>query len=453
MNKYFGTDGFRGEAGVTLTADAAFKTGRYLGYYLKNKMDKKDAKPKVAIGKDTRLSSYMLEYSIAAGLAASGADVYLLHVTTTPSVSYITLTDGFDLGIMITASHNPYYDNGIKIIDSHGEKLKDDVTLLIEDYIDGKSGEIPFASGARIGKIHDHYSGRNRYLGYLISLASNSYKGIKVGLDSANGAAFAISRSVFTALGAEVYSVGDEPNGLNVNEDCGSTHPERLCELVKKKGLDLGFAFDGDADRCIAVDKDGRIVNGDRIIYLLAKRLKRLGMLYNDTVVTTVMSNGGFIKSASDIGIKVETTRVGDRFVFEKMQELGAMLGGEESGHVIIKKYATTGDGILSAIMITEEMCDTKSTLRELTEAVCDYPQISASIRVKNKALAILDKEVLALKERIEGDLLPDGRLLLRESGTEPKIRVMVEAKDIAVCKKYVNEISELLKKRGHAIE
>lgn len=453
MNKYFGTDGFRGEAGVILTADAAFKTGRYLGYYLKNEVKEKSGKPRVAIGKDTRLSSYMLEYSIAAGLAASGADVYLLHVTTTPSVSYITLTDGFDLGIMITASHNPFYDNGIKIIDSKGEKLKDEIAARIENYIDGKCTEIPFANGTEIGKIHDHYSGRNRYLGYLISLASNSYKGLKIGLDSANGAAFAISRSVFTALGAEVYSIGDEPNGLNVNEGCGSTHPERLCELVKEKGLDLGFAFDGDADRCIAVDSGGRIVNGDRIIYLLAKRLKRLGMLYGDTVVTTVMSNGGFIKSAYDIGVKVETTKVGDRFVFERMQELGAMLGGEESGHVIIRKYATTGDGILSAIMITEELCDTKSTLRELTEAVCDFPQISTSVRVKDKSLAISDKEVIALGERIKDELLPNERLLLRESGTEPKIRIMVEAREIELCRKYVNEIVELLRKRGYTDE
>ena len=329
MGKYFGTDGFRGEAGITLTADQAFRVGRYLGYHLRKSTG---GRPRVTIGKDTRLSSYMLEYAIASGLASSGADVYVLHVTTTPCVSYVTLTDGFDCGVMITASHNPYYDNGIKIIDRRGEKLDDRTAELIEAYIDGECEEIPWAIGESIGKIHDYYSGRNRYVGYLIALASNSYKGMRIGLDAANGSAFAISRAVFSALGAEVHAIGDEPSGTNVNDGCGSTHPERLAELVRERGLDVGFAFDGDADRCIAVDGNGNQVNGDKIMYVLAARLKRLGMLSGDTVIATVMSNGGFISSAAQMGVRVETTQVGDRFVYEKMQKLNASLGGERLG-------------------------------------------------------------------------------------------------------------------------
>ena len=453
MNKYFGTDGFRGEAGVELTASAAFKTGRYLGYYLKERSKKNGEKPRIAIGKDTRISSYMLEYSIAAGLAASGADVYMLHVTTTPSVSYVVLTDGFDCGVMITASHNPYYDNGIKIIDSRGEKLKDEVAALIEAYIDGKCDEIPLARGEDIGKIHDHYSGRNRYIGYLISLASNSYKGLRIGIDSANGAAFAISRSVFSALGAEIHTIGDEPNGINVNDECGSTHPERLAALVKEKGLDIGFAFDGDADRCIAIDNKGNIIDGDKILYVLGRRLKRLGMLSDSRVIATVMSNGGFVKSAEEIGIKVELTQVGDRFVYERMQELGSVLGGEQSGHVIIRKYATTGDGILTAIMLTEELCDTKSTLSELVKGVRLFPQKSTGVRVKNKRTATEDKAIIELIEEIREELLPCGRLLFRESGTEPKIRIMIEAESIDLCDRCINRVLHLLRERGHINE
>jgi phosphoglucosamine mutase len=449
MGKYFGTDGFRGAAGVDLSAEHAFKIGRYLGHYLRNSIAS-DSKPRVVVGKDPRLSSYMLEYAMSAGLGASGADVYLLHVTTTPCVSYVTVADGFDCGVMITASHNPYYDNGIKIIDSHGEKLGDDTAALIEAYIDGTTAEIPLASGNRIGKIHDYYQGRNRYVGYLISLASCSYKGLKIGIDAANGSAFAISRSVFSALGAEIHMIGDEPNGTNVNDGCGSTHPARLAALVRERGLDVGFAFDGDGDRCIAVDKHGGVIDGDRIMYVLALRLKRLGMLAKDTVVATVMSNGGFINSAKDIGITVEQTQVGDRFVYEKMQECGASLGGEESGHIIIKKYATTGDGILSAIMLTEEMCDTNLNLSDLSKAMIVYPQHTRSIRVRDKTRAISDPEILSLADSIRGELAGHGRLILRESGTEPKIRIMLEAETDEICKKYINVIVALLAERGH---
>ena len=448
MGKYFGTDGFRGEAGATLTAEKAFKTGRYLAFHLKQATGK--SKPRIVIGKDTRLSSYMLEYAMASGLASSGADVYLLHVTTTPCVSYVTLTDGFDCGVMITASHNPFYDNGIKIIDSKGEKPDDATADLIEAYIDGDDDEIPYSTRDEIGKIHDYYSGRNRYVGYLISLASNSYKGLRIGIDAANGSAFAISRSVFSALGAEIHTIGDEPSGTNVNDSCGSTHPERLAQLVKEKGLDIGFAFDGDADRCIAVDNGGHIIDGDKIMYVLALRLRRFGMLAGNRVIATVMSNGGFIHSLKAVGINVETTKVGDRFVYEKMQETGAHLGGEQSGHIIIKKYATTGDGILSAIMLTEELCDTKSSLAELTKNVIIYPQITESVKVKNKSVAILDTEVAALEERLKAEIGSRGRLMIRESGTEPKIRIMAEAENVELCKLCVNSIIDLLHKRGY---
>ena len=451
MSKYFGTDGFRGEAGVTLTADHAYKTGRYLGYYLRQGSSGKRAS--VAIGKDTRLSSYMFEYAMAAGLAASGADVYILHVTTTPSVSYVTLTDGFDAGVMITASHNPFFDNGIKIIDSHGRKLGESVTDMIEAYIDSNEEQIPFAYGADVGKIHDHYSGRNRYIGYLVSLAQSSYKHLRIGIDAANGAAFSIARSVFSALGAEVHCIGDEPSGANVNDNCGSTHPMRLASLVKERGLDVGFAFDGDGDRCIAVDSLGNVVNGDKIMYVLARRQRRLGMLPNSTVVATVMSNGGFIESAAKIGIEVKTTQVGDRFVYEKMDEIGASLGGEESGHIIIKKYATTGDGILTALMLTEELCDTKSTLAELTKDVCLHPQITRSIYVKDKREAIRDQNLKELTDALTSRLAPYGRLLVRESGTEPKIRIMAESKDESEATNAVESIVRLLEKRGYTVD
>lgn len=452
MGKYFGTDGFRGEAGITLTAEKAYKTGRYLGCHLKSNTKNK-SKPRVVIGKDTRLSGYMLEYAIASGLAASGADVYLLHVTTTPCVSYVTLTDGFDCGVMITASHNPYYDNGIKIIDKRGDKLNDEIAYMIEEYIDAERDELPLASGSEIGKIHDYYSGRNRYIAYLISLASNSYKGMRIGIDAANGSAFAIARSVFSALGAEIYTIGDMPNGTNINEECGSTHPERLCALVKKEGLDIGFAFDGDADRCIAVDNLGNIIDGDKIMYLLAARLKRLCMLGSGTVVATVMSNGGFIKSIESLGAKVERTQVGDRFVYERMQEIGANLGGEQSGHIIIRKYATTGDGILTAIMLSEEIADTGSTLADLTKDVLTFPQLSVSVRVKDKRVAIEDSELIALAERKRSELGDGSRLIIRESGTEPKIRIMVESESESLCQKCTDEILTLLRNRGHTDE
>ncbi len=462
-NKYFGTDGFRGEANRVLTSMHAYKVGRFLGWYYSSELsgcNKAGYRPKIVIGKDTRRSSYMLEYSLVAGITASGADAYMLHVTTTPSVSYVTRQDEFDCGIMITASHNPYYDNGIKVINSHGEKLDDNTTLMIEAYIDGNmkalgiSGDdLPLAQKDKIGCIVDYVSGRNRYVGYLISLASHSYKNFKIGLDCANGASWMIAKSVFGALGAQTYVIGAEPDGLNVNNNCGSTHIENLCNLVKEKHLDIGFAFDGDADRCIAVDENGNIIDGDIMLYILGKRLKSRGVLNNDTIVATVMSNSGLIKSLENIGIKCVETKVGDRYVYECMQENDYCLGGEQSGHIILKKYATTGDGLLTAIMIMEEVCDLKTSLSELAESVKLYPQYLENIRVKNKAIVLNDDEVLKELEAVKKEIDGNGRVLLRQSGTEPVIRVMVEATTKEKCIHYAKRIINKIISGGHSVE
>ena len=462
-NKYFGTDGFRGEANVTLTSMQAYKVGRFLGWYFSSKLSgctKSGYRPRIVIGKDTRRSSYMLEYSIVAGITASGADAYMLHVTTTPSVSYVTRVDGFDCGIMVTASHNPYYDNGIKVINSYGEKLDDETTALIEAYIDGDLAtlgvlgeDLPLAQKSSVGCIHDYVAGRNRYIGYLISIASSSYKNLKIGLDCANGAAWNIANAVFSSLGAQTYVIGNEPNGLNINEDCGSTHIERLQRLVKEKHLDLGFAFDGDADRCLAVDENGCVVDGDSIIYILGKRLKAKGTLNHDTVVMTVMSNSGFVASLDEIGIKCVQTSVGDRFVYECMQNNDYTLGGEQSGHIIMKKYATTGDGILTAIMVAEEICDSKKPLSVLAEPIKLYPQYLKSIRVKDKAAAVADKGVKKEMESVEALINKKGRILIRQSGTEPVIRVMVEAEEYDKCVEYTERVINAIKEGGHTLE
>lgn len=460
--KYFGTDGFRGEANAELTSDKAYRVGRFLGWYYSSRISgqqKGNYKPRIVIGKDTRLSSYMLEYSIVAGITASGADAYMLHVTTTPSVSYVTRLDEFDCGIMITASHNPFYDNGIKVINRYGEKLDDATTELIENYIDGNleglgiSGDdLPWAKRERIGRIVDYVAGRNRYVGYLISLASNSYKKLRIGIDCANGASWSIAKSVFAALGAQVEVIGDEPDGLNVNRDCGSTHIENLCHLVREKHLDIGFAFDGDADRCIAVDENGNEVDGDKMLYILGRRLMSRGMLNDNTVVSTVMSNSGFVKSLKRAGIESAVTTVGDRYVYECMQQNDYSLGGEQSGHIIIKKYATTGDGILTAIMIAEEVCDTKKTLSELCENVLVYPQYTKNVRVNSKAAAVSDEAVLAAVKEAEAEIAGEGRVLLRQSGTEPVVRIMVEAKTYDDCLRHAENISNVLKERGHTV-
>ncbi len=461
--KYFGTDGFRGEANVGLTSMHAYKVGRFLGWYYANVLSgcrRIGYRPKIVIGKDTRRSSYMLEYSIVAGITASGADAYMLHVTTTPSVSYVVRQENFDCGIMITASHNPFYDNGIKIINRYGEKLDDETTLLVESYLDGdmqalglESGDLPLAGREKIGGIVDFVSGRNRYVGYLISLASHSYKKLRIGIDCANGASWNIARAVFGALGAQLYVIGDEPDGLNINHDCGSTHPERLCNLVREEHLDLGFAFDGDADRCIAVDERGNVVDGDSIIYILGKRLKSRGMLNGDTVVATVMSNSGLFQSLEKIGIRCEQTTVGDRFVYECMQNNDYSLGGETSGHIILKKYATTGDGILTAIMIAEEVCDSKTPLSKLAEPVLRYPQYVKNIRVKDKTAVMADSDVRERVQEIETLIGGRGRVLLRPSGTEPLIRIMIESESDELCHDYAERIAEVIVQGGYAIE
>ena len=461
--KYFGTDGFRGRANDTLTSHRAYKVGRFLGWYYSSPLGgcrKQGYRPKIVIGKDTRRSSYMFEYAIAAGITASGADAYMLHVTTTPSVSYVTRQDGFDCGIMITASHNPYYDNGIKVINRYGEKLDDLSTAYIEAYLDGNlaalgvaGDDLPLARDERVGCINDFVSGRNRYIGYLISLASHSYKHLKIGIDCANGASWNIAGAVFSALGAEVYVVGNEPDGININDGVGSTHPERLCALVKERHLDLGFAFDGDADRCIAVDEHGKIVDGDDILFLLARRLKSRGMLAENTVVATVMSNSGFVKSLENEGIRCVQTTVGDRFVYERMQSEGYSLGGEQSGHIIIKKYATTGDGLLTAIMIAEELCDSKSTLAALVDPVEKYPQYTENVRVRDKDAVMKDSGVLSALDAVKNEIGNDGRALLRKSGTEPIVRVMVECKGEEKCREYAKRIAEMIRLGGYAIE
>ncbi len=461
-NKYFGTDGFRGEANQGLTSMHAYQVGRFLGWYYGSKLsgcDKAGYRPRIVIGKDTRRSSYMLEYSLVAGLTASGADAYMLHVTTTPSVSYVTRQDEFDCGIMITASHNPFYDNGIKVINRYGEKLDDATTALIEAYIDGdmkalgvSQPDLPLAQGERIGCIVDYVSGRNRYVGYLISLASNSYKNLRIGLDCANGASWMIARHVFGALGAQIDVIGAEPDGLNINNGCGSTHIENLCKLVKEKHLDVGFAFDGDTDRCIAVDEKGRVVDGDAMLYVLGKRLKNKGMLNKDTIVATIMSNSGLINSLSKVGISCAQTTVGDRFVYECMQENDYSLGGEQSGHIILKKYATTGDGLLTAIMMCEEICDTKRALSELTEDIMLYPQYTKNIRVKDKAAVMKDAAVLEELKEVEALIGGRGRALLRQSGTEPVIRVMIESESESQCVEYADRIIDTIKKGGHGV-
>lgn len=461
--KYFGTDGFRGEANKNLTADHAYKIGRFLGWFYSNpkyNMQKPGYRPKVVIGKDTRRSSYMLEYAVAAGLAASGADVELLHVTTTPSVSYIVRQDGFDCGVMITASHNPFYDNGIKVINSNGEKLEDEVAFLIEAYIDGnlklleiEDKDLPFASRENIGTINDYSSGRNRYIGYLISLAKHSMKSLRIGLDTANGASWMIAKSVFDALGAQTVIINNNPNGLNINVDAGSTHIENLCKFVKDNKLDVGFAFDGDADRCIAVDENGKEVDGDKIMYLLANKLKDEGALEKDTLVTTIMSNTGLFKACKAKGINVVQTKVGDRFVFEKMTQEGYSIGGEQSGHIIIRKYATTGDGVLTAIMVVEEMLDKKESLAKLVAPVKLLPQKLKNVRVTNKAAVIADEAVQAKFKEVNEEIGDNGRALLRQSGTEPVVRIMLECPTVGECDEYIEKIYSVIKKRGFVCE
>lgn len=447
MGKYFGTDGFRGEANVDLTVEHAYKVGRFLGYYFG-----KDHKANVVIGKDTRRSSYMFEYALVSGLTASGADVYLMHVTSTPSVSFLIRSENYDCGIMISASHNPYYDNGIKILNGGGYKLEAEVEDLIEKYIDGKGEEIPFAKREKIGKTTDYYIGRNRYIGYLISLATRSFSGMKVGLDCANGSASTIAKGVFDALGAKTYTIHNEPNGTNINDGCGSTHIETLQKYVIENKLDVGFAFDGDADRCLAVDDKGNIIDGDLILYVCGLYMKERGELNNNTVVTTIMSNFGLYKALEEKGISYVKTAVGDKYVYENMMENGHSIGGEQSGHIIFSKHATTGDGILTSLKIMEVILEKKTKLSDLIKDIYIYPQLLVNVRVKDKKGAREDIKVQSVIEQVTKELGEEGRILVRESGTEPVIRVMAEAKSQELCKGYVERVVRVLKQQGHVI-
>ncbi len=451
MGKYFGTDGFRGEANKELTVEHSFKVGRYLGYYYGR--NKPNGKAQVVIGKDTRRSSYMFEYALVAGLTASGADVYLMHVTPTPSVSYIVRSDGFDCGIMISASHNPYYDNGIKIINGMGYKLEAAIEDEIEQYIDGKIPEIPLATRENIGCTTDYSMGRNRYMGYLMTIPTRSFKNMRVGLDCANGAAYQVAKAVFDALGAKTYVIYNEPDGTNINQNCGSTHIEQLQKFVLEKGLDVGFAYDGDADRCLCVDDQGEIVDGDKILYVCGRYMKDRGELNNNTIVTTVMSNLGLYKALDKKGIRYEKTAVGDKYVFENMMENGHSIGGEQSGHIIFSKYATTGDGILTSLKIMEVILERKCRLSEMFKSLTIFPQLLVNVRVTSKEAVIQDPEIQALADSISEELGNDGRLLLRQSGTEPVIRVMAEAETDELCNQYVYRMVNLIKERGYAVE
>ena len=454
MGRYFGTDGFRGEANKNLTVEHAYKVGRFIGWYYHQMTGKKC---KVVIGKDTRRSSYMFEYSLVAGLTASGADAYLLHVTTTPSVSYVTRTEDFDCGIMISASHNPFYDNGIKLINGNGEKMDEKTISYIEDYIDGKLNlfgeemtDVPFAVREEIGCTVDYAAGRNRYVGYLISLATYSYKNMRVGLDCANGSSWMIAKSVFDALGAKTYVINAEPDGTNINNHAGSTHIEVLQKFVKDNNLDVGFAYDGDADRCIAVDEKGNVVDGDLILYIYGKYMKERGKLLNNTVVTTIMSNFGLYKAFDEAGINYEKTAVGDKYVYENMDQNGQRIGGEQSGHIIFSKYATTGDGILTSMKMMEVILAKKLPLSKLAEPVTIYPQVLKNVRVKSKPEAQNDPDVQEAVAKVAEMLGDTGRILVRESGTEPVIRVMVEAETESLCEKYVDQVIDVIKSKGH---
>ena len=446
MGKYFGTDGYRGEANVDLTADDAFRVGKFLAYYF-SEGGKKECR--IVIGKDTRRSSYMFEYALSAGITAAGADAYLMHVTTTPSVSFIARAEDFSCGVMISASHNPFYDNGLKVINGNGEKVSDDFIEEIEAYLDGKTEEIPLAKGEKIGRTVDFFAGRNRYIGYLISLATHSFKGRKIALDCANGSASSVAKAVFDALGADTHVLFNTPNGYNINENCGSTHIEVLQDYVRNSDCEIGFAYDGDADRCLAVDSEGNLVDGDMILYLCGKNLKKKGQLQGNTIVTTVMSNFGLYKILEAEGISYEKTKVGDRYVYENMAENNYDLGGEQSGHIIFMRHATTGDGILTSIKLMEVLLEEKKSLKDCLSDYRKFPQVLENVRVTDKALAENNPAVQGAVKKVEEKLLGTGRILLRASGTEPLIRVMVEAEKEELCREYAEEVIAVMKKEG----
>ena len=449
MGKYFGTDGFRGEANKTLTFEHAIQIGRYLGWYYGARLNRK---AKIVIGKDTRRSSYMFEYALCTGLTASGADAYIMHVTTTPSVAYIVRVDDFDCGIMISASHNPYYDNGIKLFNGNGEKMDEELLLKIEDYIDG-IGNVPLAERDKIGKTVDYVAGRNRYIGFLISMSRYSFRGVKVGLDCANGSSWQIARAVFEALGAKTYVINAEPDGYNINTDCGSTHIEYLQKFVEGNRLDVGFAFDGDADRCLCVDEKGNVITGDHILYIYGLYMKERGKLLNNKVVTTMMSNFGLYKALDKAGIEYDKTKVGDKYVYENMMQTGNRIGGEQSGHIIFSKYETTGDGIFTALKLMEVMLAKEKPMSELAAPVVFYPQVLKNVRVTSKQETLEDADVQEAVQKVADALGDTGRILVRQSGTEPVIRVMVEAESDEICERHVDSVISVIKAKGHMCE
>lgn len=437
--KYFGTDGFRGRANEGLNVEQAFKIGRYIGYHYGLEQGRK---ARIVIGKDTRRSSYMFEAALISGLVASGADVYMLHVIPTPGVCYEVCDGNFDCGIMITASHNPFCDNGIKLVNREGFKMDESVLERVEAYIDSEF-EVPLATGNEIGCTVDYMQGRNRYIAHLIASANFSLQGVKVGLDCANGAASSVAKPVFDALGADVRVINNAPDGFNINVDCGSTHIERLQRLVVEQGLDVGFAYDGDADRCLAVDERGHVVDGDLILYVCGKYLNKHGRLAGGTVVPTVMSNFGFLKALDIAQLNYETTAVGDKNVFACMRENGYSLGGEQSGHIIFGDIEKTGDGIMTSLRIMEVIRAERETLSELVRPVKLFPQRLINVTVADKDAALEAASVAEAIAAAEAELQGNGRILVRPSGTEPLIRVMVEAETEQVADRLASEVAE----------
>ncbi|KOO40394.1 phosphoglucosamine mutase [Priestia koreensis] len=442
MGKYFGTDGVRGIANSELTPELAFKVGRYGGYVLTKDADR----PKVLIGRDTRVSGHMLEGALVAGLLSTGAEVMRLGVISTPGVSYLTKVMDAQAGVMISASHNPVQDNGIKFFGPDGFKLSDDQELEIEALLDAETDTLPRPVGKDLGQVNDYFEGGQKYLQFLKQTVDEDFSGIHVALDCAHGATSSLAAHLFADLEADISTMGASPNGLNINDGVGSTHPETLAAFLKEKGADVGLAFDGDGDRLIAVDENGEIVDGDQIMFICAKYLSENGRLKHNTIVSTVMSNLGFYKAIEKNKIDSAQTAVGDRYVVEEMKAKGYNLGGEQSGHIIFLDYNTTGDGMLTAIQLVNIMKVTKKSLSELAKEMQKYPQLLINVKVTDKHHVTENEKVKAVIEEVEAEMAGNGRVLVRPSGTEPLVRVMVEAPSDEDCKNYVDRIVEVVK-------
>ena len=441
MGKYFGTDGVRGVANTELTPELAFKLGRFGGYVL----TKNAERPKVLIGRDTRISGPMLEGALVAGLLSIGAEVMRLGVISTPGVAYLTKAMDAQAGVMISASHNPVQDNGIKFFGSDGFKLSDEQEAEIEALLDQTEDTLPRPSGADLGSLNDYFEGGQKYIQYLKQSVDEDFDGIHVALDCAHGATSSLAAHLFADLEADISTMGAAPTGLNINDGVGSTHPEKLAEFVKNKEADLGLAFDGDGDRLIAVDEKGGIVDGDQIMFICARYMKEQGRLHNDTIVSTVMSNLGFYKSIAEYDIRSEQTAVGDRYVVEAMKKYNYNLGGEQSGHIIFLDYNTTGDGLLSGLQLVNIMKATKKPLSELAAEMKKFPQTLVNVRVTDKHHVADNEKVKAEIEQVESEMDGNGRVLVRPSGTEPLVRVMVEAATEEQCRSYTNRIAKIV--------